>query len=198
MGFLIKIYILLGSYKGTLNLSLGNFHLYRLLMAVKKDTKEKKNIFRRLRELIQNYLMKILTTTSNHSRVQTSTWIYAESSRTCRTAKLCFCHKITVLSHFIQSATCQQGLWCHVSHLGTREKSSYGRVWGLRTQRSVIYIILLLMNFCCCLSRRLRHFSLLFSFGNTFVGSNGYSSSNIYSRLVIHRSDWCYWRKKSY
>lgn len=41
MGFLIKIYIILGSYRGTLNLSLGNFNLYRLPMAVKKGTKKK-------------------------------------------------------------------------------------------------------------------------------------------------------------
>lgn len=142
--------------------------------------------------------MKILTNTSNQSLVQASRWIYAESYRTCRTAKLCFCHKIIVLSYFIQSPTCQRGLWCHISHLGTREKSYHGRVWGQRTQRSVIYIILLLMNFYCCLSRKWRHFSLLFYFGDTFVGSNGYSSSNTYRPLVIHGSNWCHWRKKNY
>jgi len=42
MGFLIKIYIILGSHKTTLSLSLENFHLCRLLMSINKDIKKKK------------------------------------------------------------------------------------------------------------------------------------------------------------
>ena len=40
MGFLIKIYIILGSHKATLSLSLENFYLHRLLTSINRDIKK--------------------------------------------------------------------------------------------------------------------------------------------------------------
>lgn len=39
----------------------------------------------------------------------------------CRSARVCFCHEVTVSSYLI--STRQQGFWCHIYNLGTRQQS---------------------------------------------------------------------------